>query len=94
MSLIVIYQLLLVAALLLAMFFQRNWNERRILFGIVFGALILIDGLVVVISYFFVKNNIGGLEYFDYPFEVLPLILPVLAWLYAEKKIKSRHDNY
>ena len=92
-SLTVIYQLLLLIALFLAMFFQRNWSERRILFGIVFGALILIDGLIVTISYLFVKNHISGLGYLDYPFKVLPLVVPVLAWFYAEKKIRSRYDN-
>jgi hypothetical protein len=83
------YQLLMIIALLIAMFFHSSWRDRAILLVTVLGSVILIDGLIVLVSYLFVKNDINGLIYFDFLFQALPLVLPILTWIYVEKKIRN-----
>jgi hypothetical protein len=58
----------------------------------VIGSAVLIDSLLVGISYLVVKNKLPVLGFLDFLLLWLPLLIPVLAWYLAEKKIKNRYD--
>ena len=88
-----IYQLLIIVAVFVALPFQKNWQDRRILLLTVIGSAILIDGLLIVLSYVVVKNKLPVLGSLDFLLLWLPLLIPVLAWYLAEKKIRNRYDN-
>ena len=87
-----IYQALILIAVFVALPFQRNWSDPRLLLVYALGAIVLIDTLIIIVSLVFVRNKLYGLSYLDFPIEWLPLIAPAIAWYYAEKIIKNRHD--
>lgn len=88
-----IYQLPIIFALLIALFFQRKWRDRWFLFASVMISVLTIDTLLIAISFLFVKNNLRGLNHLDFLFLWLPVIAPVLTWIYVEKVVRNRHDN-
>jgi hypothetical protein len=90
-----IYQLLIIAAVLVALPFQKNWQDRKFLFLAVIGSAIVIDGLLIALSYGVVKSKLPVLSFLDFLLLWLPLLIPVGAWYLLEKKIKNRqNDNY
>ena len=88
-----IYQLLIIVAVFVALPFQKNWQDRRFLLLAVIGSAILIDGLVVSLSYIVVKNKLPVLGFLDFLILWLPLIIPISAWYLAYKKIQNSYDN-
>ena len=87
------YQPLFIIAIIVALPFQRNWRDRRVLITYVVGAIIVVDVLIVLVSYVFVKSKIPSLGLLDFPILWLPLLVPAIAWYYAEKNIKNKYDN-
>lgn len=88
-----IYQLLIFFALLITLLFQRNWRDRWFLFSSELISILTIDALLIGMSFLFIKNNWQGLKLLNFLFLWLPVIAPVLTWIYVEKVMRNRHDN-
>lgn len=84
-----IYQSLIIIAVIIALFFQRNWRNRSILFGAVLASAILIDVILFGIAYYFISHGISGISYLRYPTQWLPLIVPLITWWFATQFIKK-----
>lgn len=80
------FELFILVALFIALFFQKNWRNRGFLLAIVLGAMFLTHAILLAITYFMIQNKLHGLGYLRYPTQWLPVVLPILAWVYAHKK--------
>jgi hypothetical protein len=90
-----IYQLLIIVAVFVALPFQRNWQDRKDLLFAVVGSAILIDGLLIALSYAVVKNKLPILGFLDFLLLWLPLLIPVGVWCLVGKRIRNRqNDNH
>lgn len=83
------YQIIIVIAVLVALPFQVSWRDRWLLLGVVIGSVVLIDSLLFALSYVVVKNKLPGLGFLDFLLLWLPLVIPVIAWYYVEKRLKT-----
>lgn len=87
-----IYQLLIIVAVLVALPFQRNWKDRWFLLVAAIGSAVVIDVLLIGLTYLIVKNNLPGSGLLDGFLLFLPLMVPAIVWYYTEVKIKSNYD--
>ena len=89
-----IYQSLIIIAVIIALFFQHRWGNRAILFGAVLASAILIDVILLGITYYFVSHGVSGISYLRYPTQWLPLIVPLATWWFVAQYIKKYHDHH